>query len=437
MLNKNFALMFFGLLLITSCDDGVNSNNSETFNVKVSTSPTNAGFITPSPDSIYDKGSEISLIANSLEEYVFTKWTGDIDSTVNPLKLSVNQDYTLTAVFEKSNWKIVHGNYPEQLEHIYFVNDETGFIFGRGGSVLKTTNAGNDWASIGNLSQTANVTDVNFIDVNKGYITVYDPNAKFSDQLFKTTDGGVTWTQVDTDLPYDNDDLKINPRSVYFYNENLGFVGGSDGSLAWQGHFNIYKTTDGGSSWSGVQSGRNGNPIIDFYFVDENTGFAVKGGNNGTGVDASIILKTRNGGTTWNDVFSENYSINIAPIKFLDTNTGFIANVVSPEYSGYPNIGTIAKTSNGGSAWEVVLGKIGGIDIGKIRSFDFINSVGFAIDTKENIYKSLDNGNTWSEEFLNFSNLEIDNYGFSDIMIVNENLAFIVGYPGIILKYEK
>jgi photosystem II stability/assembly factor-like uncharacterized protein len=86
-----------------------------------------------------------------------------------------------------------------------------------------------------------------------------------------------------------------NPlSSVYFVNQNTGWTVGAYGEL--------YKTTDGGSSWKfkriGASDGIYWEPsLYSVYFIDQNTGWL---GGGGAGLaPTDTILKTTDAGETW------------------------------------------------------------------------------------------------------------------------------------------
>src|SRR5205085_6516030 len=100
------------------------------------------------------------------------------------------------------------------------------FAAGDNGIVLKTTNAGANWAST--IISQRNLHSIFFIDVNTGY------TAGDSGFFAKTTDMGVTWTSRTVG--------KESNMSVYFTNSLTGYVVSSSlfvNSLD-------YRTTDGG-----------------------------------------------------------------------------------------------------------------------------------------------------------------------------------------------
>jgi uncharacterized repeat protein (TIGR02543 family) len=91
---------FFALALtLISCSDSGTNPDSTFHDISVSVAPDGAGTIAPSADSSYETGSTINLQANQSDGYQFTSWTGDLDTTANPLSLTVDRDYTLTANF--------------------------------------------------------------------------------------------------------------------------------------------------------------------------------------------------------------------------------------------------------------------------------------------------------------------------------------------------
>ncbi|WP_441000770.1 InlB B-repeat-containing protein [Fodinibius sp. SL11] len=105
-----FAFIFLFTISIVSCsDNGTGPNNEETttYSVAVDVTPSEAGSISPSSEDTYDEGEEVELQADANEEYLFTHWSGDIDSiSDNPLSLTVDQDYNLTANFELKTYEL-------------------------------------------------------------------------------------------------------------------------------------------------------------------------------------------------------------------------------------------------------------------------------------------------------------------------------------------
>jgi hypothetical protein len=74
---------------------------------------------------------------------------------------------------------------------------------------------------------------------------------------------------------------------VYFYNNSLGFIGTSDSVL--------YKTTDGGTSWTWLNTGTHRTEMRSFFFESDSLGYMMCNNNGGI----SGILKTKDGGRTW------------------------------------------------------------------------------------------------------------------------------------------
>src|SRR5690606_37408610 len=100
---------------------------------------------------------------------------------------------------------------------IDFVDDQTGWITGAQGVILKTTNGGNTWETQTTSFPSMWFADVCFLDANTGWI------AGGNGRLLKTTNGGSTWTdqQISTILQY---------YSIKFINPNLGWAVGSGGT---------------------------------------------------------------------------------------------------------------------------------------------------------------------------------------------------------------
>jgi photosystem II stability/assembly factor-like uncharacterized protein len=173
-----------------------------------------------------------------------------------------------------------------------------------GDGVYKSTDAGKTWTKMG-LADTRSVGRIVIDPTNADVVYIaaqghlWGPNAERG--VFKTTDGGRTWTKsLFVDENTGANDLVIdpaNPRVLYAstyqrQRRNWGFNGGGPGS-------GIYKTTDGGATWTKLT---NGLPTVDkgrialaLFPADPRIVYAtVEAKNNESG-----IYRTLDGGATW------------------------------------------------------------------------------------------------------------------------------------------
>lgn len=156
-----------------------------------------------------------------------------------------------------------------QIERIYFKNESTGFVT-NGKKILRTTNAGLNWA----VSVTPGdepVGSIQLFNENDGIMFCYGSNTPA--RMYRTTNGGVNW---------------INQRTIFgdlfeavFIDVNTGWVCGNR---------QIIKTTNGGINWI-TQVTDNSLVFNSIKFVDAQLLYVC-------GADGKIF-KTTNGGTNW------------------------------------------------------------------------------------------------------------------------------------------
>jgi photosystem II stability/assembly factor-like uncharacterized protein len=244
------------------------------------------------------------------------------------------------------NWSYISSaNHYTYCSGFYFVNENIGYSIGGGtnsisGDVFKTTDGGNTWNQL-NIYVDEGLSSVFFIDENVGFISGGFNQRK----VMKTVDGGINWTQVS------NQEF----GQIQFINNQVGYgnrIGYSNGRM--------YKTTDGGNTW-------NLNIEVDeeinaFHFVDENNGYFVG--------DQGLIYKTNDGGTNWEEleIPYEWYT----QVNFYSKNVGYIAD----------EDGKLYKTENGGISWEYLIQQY------KINSIELINDKIYTAGTNGKIYKS-------------------------------------------------
>ncbi len=209
----------------------------------------------------------------------------------------------------------------ESLQAVSIVDQNFAVAAGYDGVVYKTFDQGVTWQSIGypNLPGEFYISDVKFVTHDIGYITGNRPGIPNS--LYKTTDGGTTWTQ-----------LSINAgQAVDFVDVNHGWminVGGLG-----------YRTTDGGVNWTQMLLPNQGfSPnLTRMDFVNQNVGWVV--GWYG------YAAHTTNAGVTWS-------LQNIATIN--DVILGLHVLSESEVYAvGAPSGGSpsLYHTTNAGVSW--------------------------------------------------------------------------------------
>lgn len=135
-----------------------------------------------------------------------------------------------------------------------FFDQQQGIVsvFGNAGqqSLLATSDGGRTW-SYRALPPTGYSLSVDFIDANTGWDIVTPPGwSKLSgapkDWLYRTNDGGQTWTLVQADLP-----LGFPIFGLWFVDANNGFAGQQNVALTGS---ELLRTTDGGQTWKVIET---------------------------------------------------------------------------------------------------------------------------------------------------------------------------------------
>lgn len=223
-----------------------------------------------------------------------------------------------------TNWIAQNSGTTTTLRDVVMIDSQTAVAVGYNGLILRTSNGGTTWAPVSS-GTTANLSCIVF-----NYSTLFV--AGVNGAIYKSTDLGLTWNML-------NIGGGSNPKTVWFTSAATGYAGCEYGR--------IYKTTNGGSSWTQQSTGLEDLPgdyqVLGIYFTDANNGIAV-GGNAQT--DVGVILRTVNAGVSWSVEFqSNNY---MGSVDFLNSTTGFISGG-----SISSNTSTILKTTDGGATWNV------------------------------------------------------------------------------------
>jgi len=84
------------ILLICSCG----TESAPVYTLTTTCNPVEGGSITPQSGS-FEEGEVVSLQATPAEGWLFSRWEQDLNTTANPMTITMNRDYNVVGVFEK------------------------------------------------------------------------------------------------------------------------------------------------------------------------------------------------------------------------------------------------------------------------------------------------------------------------------------------------
>jgi photosystem II stability/assembly factor-like uncharacterized protein len=163
------------------------------------------------------------------------------------------------------------------------------------GGLWKTTNGGASWTTVTDNLPVLGVSDIAIDPTNPNtmYIATGDgdgyPGDTKSVGILKSTDGGVTWNT--TGLSWSVTQLRLIRRLIINpTNPQTLIAATTDG---------IYRTTNGGVNWTQAQTGHFMD--VEFKPGDPNTVYAA---SNGSSTSNAQIYRSVNGGASWTSVIS-------------------------------------------------------------------------------------------------------------------------------------
>lgn len=199
---------------------------------------------------------------------------------------------------------------------LHMVSDAAGFAVDNPmGAILRTYDGGVRWERMVN-GLTNNPMAMHVWDADRAVVVGENGS------VYRTTDAFTT-------IQGSNDPVYGHFNSVFFVNDTLGWAGTQTGR--------IYRSTDGGGSWTLTQSGLGtNNPVHTIQFLDTEVGYAACSG-------AGMVLKSTDGGLTWQASGPE-YLVLILDLHFYDTSTGV----------GVGSAGRVIRTTDGGATWDSI-----------------------------------------------------------------------------------
>ena len=207
-------------------------------------------------------------------------------------------------VYLTAQWEIIHKNKWEYFTSLKLYDDSLGFASANNGQIIKTTDGGLSWDN--HIRLEGELEELQFVDKNHWWLT--STKADTIKRLYRSTDGGDTWEELNYDISHMN---------------FIQFVGKEKGWAEQSGK--LYFTLDGGYSW--IAKSANISNVCQMSFIDENIGWIFDG----------VLRKTIDGGNTW-ETF--NYS-EIEKIRAVSESICYFQKGIE-----------IYWTTNGGKYWK-------------------------------------------------------------------------------------
>jgi photosystem II stability/assembly factor-like uncharacterized protein len=248
-------------------------------------------------------------------------------------------------------WQLTPTGSTARLRGLSVVSERVVWTSGSLGTVLRTTNRGSTWQSVGPPgTETLQFRDIEAFDRDTALILSIGSGT--DSRIYRTTDGGQTWTLV-----FQNTEPTAFYDCMAWFDKDRGLAL----SDPVNGRFRILATNDGGRSWQVVDADMPPALPLEFAFAASGQCITTAGGRDvwfGTGGDAiARVFHSGDRGLTWtvaNTPVRSSPSAGIFALAFRDARHGlaaggdFLAPTASPDAH--------ARTDDGGATWSLMAG---------------------------------------------------------------------------------
>lgn len=299
----------------------------------------------------------------------------------------------------KADWTKQNVNTLAWLRDVYFLNEQTGWIVGSGGTYLMTRDGGKNWTKEKKVTED-NIRQIYYADEQNGWLLcerdVYALGTNSPSYLLKTTNGGVNWERVEF-----AGNQRQRVTKVFFTKSGAGLAIGEGGAF--------YALADDRQTWQRAASPAR-YLLFDGVFTGNVNGVVVGAG--------STILYTENAGSSWNNasIFGEK-NVKLNAVFFINQRNGWTVGAS----------GKIFQTMNGGKLWREQKSNVAD----DLTDIFFTNTAnGWAVGADGTILSTETAGNVWTASKSNFK------HRLEKVFFAGKR-GWAVGFGGTILSYQE
>ncbi len=278
------------------------------------------------------------------------------------------------------------------LMNVDFVDETTGWIVGKDGSILHSTSGGASWSR--QVSGTTSwLRDVLFLNTFVGWVV------GFNGTVLHTSDAGENWERKSTGVSHNLEQVSsITTQESWVV--GWSYDDPSPGILL--------HTTNAGETWQN-ETPQGSSRLFGLAFISRLRGFVATGGP--TVYDSARLFTTSDGGQTWH-IQVDRSDDSFGRITFVDSLHGWVAGETS-----------MLRTTDGGTTWIVMPPTFA-----QIRFVD--SEYGWAVSSGGRIAHTTNGGEIWS---LQQSRTSRALWGLD---FVNRRLGWAVGDFGVVLHTD-
>ena len=245
---------------------------------------------------------------------------------------------------------------------VLVTSTESMLVAAENGHLFRTTDGGNTWT----FDWLFGSTPVNHLILSKSGTIFAGTNGA---GVYRSTDDGESWQQTNNGL------TTISINSIATDTSDGVYVGG---------YGVVFKSTDAGADWVRASQGITDTKINSITCGADGTLYA--------GTSPAGIFRSTDGGSSWSQVNNGLTDMNVTTLAISSGGSIFAGT----------NGGGVYQSSDHGDSWSPLGGVLSEDSVSSVA----VNSVEkvFAVTTSDGVYYSTDNGATWS----NIDSTELD-----------------------------